>query len=182
MELRPIQDFPGYFAGDDGNIYSMMPRGGSKNMVIPKGLRRLRGAPGVDGYQRVYVLRSDGVKLTKKVATLVCSAFHGSRPPGMVVCHGLNGRDDNQSGNLSWGTRSKNQGEDRVRDGTINRGERCIGHKLTEDSVRWILSTVDTKTQTEVGKELGVDQSTISNILSGRSWGWLTGIQHHKQQ
>ncbi len=58
------------------------------------------------------------------VHILVLEAFVGPRPEGMQCCHGPAGSSINCVSNLSWGTRSKNQGEDKRRDGTSNTGTR----------------------------------------------------------
>jgi hypothetical protein len=43
-----------------------------------------------------------------KVATLVCSAFHGSRPEGMVVSHLDENSRNNKPDNLKWDTQKNN--------------------------------------------------------------------------
>lgn len=42
------------------------------------------------------------------VHDLVCRAFHGPPPKGMVVLHGDDDRFNNAPSNLSWGTQSQN--------------------------------------------------------------------------
>lgn len=64
---------------------------------------------------------------------LVATAFHGPRPPGLVVRH-LNGiPDDNRPENLKWGTPKENA-EDSKRHGTnyaLNKTHCKWGHEFT---------------------------------------------------
>lgn len=124
MELREIVGFSGYFAGDDGAVYSMRPRCG--NARPPENPRRLRTTQNPQsGYLQVVMMLNRKTK-TRKVHPLVCSAFHGAKPKGMEVCHGVRGKQDNCPSNLSWGTHSKNMSEDKRRDGTICRNKRSL--------------------------------------------------------
>ena len=112
----------------------------------------------------------DGIKKTKTVHTLVCTAFIGPRPDGMEVRH-LNGvRNDNRAENLVYGTQSENQA-DRIPHGTDNRGENCPSAKLTVDQVREIRRLLETDIlQTEIGAMFGVSKTAISDIKSGDTW------------
>ncbi len=77
-----------------------------------------------------------GIKSTMKVHRFVAMIFLGDRTSeGLIVTHGRKGKLDNSLKNLSWGTYSDNNGPDRERDGTTNRGERHWKAKLTEEQV-----------------------------------------------
>ncbi len=169
MIMKAIPGFKNYFAGDDGEIYSMMtwPR----NAKPPKEPRKLRANRG-GGYGYRYVSLGQGN--TRSVHSLVCEAFHGPRPEGMEVCHGVRGRWDNLPDNLSWGTRAKNHGPDKLRDGTLLRGEKHAIHKLTEAAVRRIRSQAGTKTHKQLAAENGVSRRHVGAIISRTWWGWLT--------
>jgi hypothetical protein len=65
------------------------------------------------------------------VHLLVLEAFRGPPLEGMEGCHGDKGTLVNSLTNLSWGTHSKNNGEDKVRDHTTSRGEKNGQAKLT---------------------------------------------------
>jgi DNA-binding MarR family transcriptional regulator len=65
---------------------------------------------------------------------------------------------------------------DRIRDGTTNLGEKTPTAKLTEEQVLEIRRRIG-QTQRALGEEFGVDQSTISDILKGRTWAHLHDIR-----
>lgn len=171
--LRTIPGFDGYLAGVDGQIYSTHVRGGRPELrPLPGGEpKRIGGWTNSDGYKMVALYRN-GRRSTCKVHTLICLAFHGTKPQGMECCHGPRGRSDNRPNNVSWGMRSKNQGEDRLRDGTDNRGENCAKHKLNASQVRSI-RVMDNKSHAEIAIVFGVSKSAISSIKARRSWSWL---------
>ena len=169
MELVPIKNYIGYFAGDDGNIYSNRRQECS---VHPKNIYPLRSFPGAHNY-KVVALRKDGATKFFLVHRLICSAFHGSQPKNMEVCHGIGGRIDNRPSNLCWGTKSKNLGVDRLRDGTDNRGERHGNHKLTREDIHKIRELSGILKQREISQIFGVHQVTISQIVLKKRWAWL---------
>lgn len=76
---------------------------------------------------------------TVGVHILVCEAFHGPRPDGLVVRH-LNGIPaDNRPGNLAWGTRAENM-QDKKRHGTdywSNRTHCKWKHEFTFENTAW---------------------------------------------
>lgn len=125
------------------------------------------------GYATV-VLYKNGTKNTRKVASLVAEAFLGRRPEGMEVCHGANGQSDDSLSNISYGTRSKNRGEDRVRDGTSNRGERSGSAKLTEEQAMEIFRQAHSGIPHKIiAGFFGITKGTVSDIKRRRSWFWL---------
>jgi hypothetical protein len=81
---------------------------------------------------------------------------------------------DNRLENLSYGTPAQNNGADRLRDGTLPRGERSGSSKLTEAQVVAIKSrSAAGESRAALGREFGVRPESISHIALGRSWGWL---------
>lgn len=122
-------------------------------------------------------LYKDGASKTRLIHQLVLEAFVGPRPsPDHEACHGPGGALDNRLMNLSWGTRSKNQGLDRVRDGTSNRGTRQWQAKLTEDIVMECRKRYTAgETQYALAAEFGITQGAMSEVITGRQWAWLPG-------
>ncbi len=72
---------------------------------------------------------------------------------------------------LAWKTPTENQA-DRVEHGTTNRGERQGSHKLTEDDVDAILMFEGHELQRVTAERFGIGKSHISQIRSGKVWGW----------
>lgn len=101
MEIwKPIPSFPGLLASSEGRI-----------MIEPHKLggRIYGGIPTLgqwDGKRFIYNRR--GYR-TKKVARLVCEAFHGSPPLEDSVCmHKDENARNNRPENLAWGTQREN--------------------------------------------------------------------------
>lgn len=157
-----------------------LPVNGYEGLYEISSLGRVRGKSGVIklGVDRKgYVIVSLSKKSSPKkryVAKLVLETFVGPRPMGHVVCHGPAGKTDNSVSNLCWGTWSKNMGDDRVRDGVSNRGERNGMSKLTEIDVKfirhWLKSGFDYK---QIAKVFGVSRQTVSGIKFGHRWSWV---------
>ena len=128
---------------------------------------------GAYGYPSVCLHRGK-VQKTRHIHQLVAEAFLGSRPEGMCVTHGSKGRTCNELSNLSYGTLSQNA-QDRVRDGTVQRGSRNTKALLTEEAVLLIYSAeTGYGVNVELAKRFGVTTSAIKSIRQGKSWGWLT--------
>ena len=76
---------------------------------------------------------------------------------------------------LEMGTMADNM-NDRIRDGTDNKGERHPMHKLTEEQVRQIKERLRggvRGTARVLAQEYGVSFATISDINVGRKWAWM---------
>jgi hypothetical protein len=98
----------------------------------------------------------------------------------MECCHGPGGKADNSLANISWGSKAKNHGADRRRDGTIPRGERNGRAKLTEAQVTEIRALYASEvggprfgrtwTHRSLAERFGVDRGTIEGIIRGKTW------------
>ena len=161
--MREIPDFPGYFADTSGNIYSTRSRWSDMK------LHKLSPGHVGRGYLQVG-LRLDGKTHYRHVHRLILETFIGPCPDGMECCHGERGVSDNSLSNLSWGTRSKNNGADQVRDGTRARGERAHRAKLKNDQVKAIRSLRGKMSQTAIAKKYGVSPATVWYIHSRKTW------------
>lgn len=73
---------------------------------------------------------------------------------------------------LRWATAGENQ-LDRARHGTDIRGEKHPMQVLTESDVRTIRKLRGHKSQSDIGRLFGVDQTTICNIHRRKTWAWL---------
>lgn len=106
------------------------------------------------------------------ISRLVAAAFIGPCPENSIVLHGKKGRNYHGVDNLSYGTYEQNNGVDRVRDGTDNRGENHGCAKLNEMQVRVIRRLLESKsmTQKEIADIFGVETTTIGHIKRGKTW------------
>ncbi len=101
--------------------------------------RLLKPHPDEFGYLEVILSRRSKGK-TIAVHVLVCTAFHGPKPPHAHGVRHLNGKQlDNTPGNLQWGTRSENM-QDKARHGTnhwLNQTHCKNGHEFTPENTRY---------------------------------------------
>ena len=163
--MKPIPNFPGYYATEDGKIYSARPRGRSGRFGSPRELRRMRPA----GQHQVQLFR-DGRRCPRIISRLILETFVGPCPPGMECCHGSLGRENHSLSNLEWGTKSKNNGPDKLRDGTDFRGVKHPLVKLTELQVRIIRHLKGKILQREAAEIFRVSRGQIGRIQFGKRW------------
>lgn len=163
----PVAGYAGFYEvsnlGDVRSLARQTTRGKLlKPQLSSKGYRQV----GLSKYGKVRIYRVSG---------LVLAAFKGSRPAGMQACHGPRGKLDDAADNLYWGTPQRNQGTDRVRDGSSNQGERSVRAKLTgaivADARNRYRSGV---TQAVLCQEYGVTSGAMSNAIHGRTWACIT--------
>ena len=161
VRMRPILDFPGYFATQGGRIWS------------DKSSKFLRPAISADGHLRVPLYTGTHESRVRKfVHRLILETFVGSCPNGMECCHNNGDPADNRLQNLRWDTRSNNH-KDAFKHGTrSNQGMKNGRAKLNELQVRIIkkLLASGVLIQKEIGGVFGVSRVTISDIKRGRSW------------
>lgn len=167
-------------------FYEVSDRGRARSLdravqTRGRGLRHLRGRilkQGLVG-RAPYLyfgvgLSHRGRRVSIAVHLLVLQAFRGPRPHGYVACHGPRGSRINTFDNLSWGTLSKNNGADRVRDGTTLRGAAAHHTKLTQEQVREIRRlAIEGASLRELGRKFGVHRTSVRSIVRGESWAWL---------
>lgn len=169
MLMKPIPEYPGYFAGRDGHIYS------NRCGYMRRLPERTHG-----GYLRVNV--RDGGKPVKThvepVHKLILEAFVEKRPAG-YVCRHLNGiPTDNRPANLRWGTPSENV-RDSIRHGTaacLRRGEASVAAKLREEDIYTIRRMYrEGHLQREIAGVFSISQRHVSDIVRGKTWTHLKG-------
>lgn len=106
----------------------------------------------------------------------MCEAAHGPPPTdGLDAAHSCHNPPCCNPRHLRWATRRENN-MDKFENGTAMCGEKVIWAKLTEAQVLEIRCLAGVP-QSELAETYGVQQSTISRILSGKRWGWLHGEQ-----
>lgn len=129
------------------------------------------GRANSDNYGSVYL---GGIQ--RRVHVAACEWKWGRMPtPGMHAAHGLETRCIStlcwNPNHLRWETPKGNMG-DRHRDGTMFFGEASPVSKLRADQVREIrgIYAQGGVTQKALGEQFSVDRSTITQIVSGRTW------------
>lgn len=136
-EWRPI-------AGPWGDLYQVSSLGRVRSLPRrTRDGRRLAGrilnpATAKRGGYLVVSLKRDGIQKTRPVHILVCEAFTGPRPEGMVARHKNGDPLDARAVNLHWGTQRENM-LDAVEHGRNRRAnqETCMyGHPLEGRNLR----------------------------------------------
>lgn len=180
-QFLPVVGYEGlYEVSDLGNVRSL--RRSSRPRLRGDLLSPSLSAKG--GRLKVALCR-DGKQKTVYVHRLVLEAFVGMCPEGCEALHGPGGALVNNLDNLSWGSRSQNQGPDRLRDGTSARGKRRE-LKFTEAIVlECRLRYAAGETQQALAAEFGVTPSAMSQAVTGVHFVRLPGAvpgaeDHHK--
>lgn len=158
--MKPIPSAPGYFASPDGTIY----RSGKliKSRSNGKGYLRIRTSV-------------NGVLHDRYVHRLVCEAYHGRCPQGHECRHLDGNRGNNIPSNLAWATKAENEADKRLH-GTLVRGERANGAKLSEDAVRAIRQQVAAGSSLkDLAPLYAVREASLSDIVSGKRWKHVSG-------
>lgn len=117
-------------------------------------------------------LRVNCVRKYYRIHRLVALSFVGPQPTSEHEIRHFDGdKRNNNSDNLSWGTRIENE-RDKVRHNKTNRGQRNGRSKLTTEQVLQIreLLTMGHLLQKQIAAMFGVTRMTISDIKGGRSW------------
>lgn len=183
MEVwRDIPGFEGYYeVSDAGRVRSLArsvvvaPSAGRKQTGYARRVaeRVLKAAPGKDRRQRL-TLWKEHVSTQKMVHQLVLLAFVGPCPEGMEGCHGDGDASNNQLGNLRWDT-PVNNSADKLRHGTHLQGSALSWAVLTEVDIPAIFEAFAAgETQTSIAARYGVQQPTISRVLSRKRWAHVT--------
>lgn len=163
----PVVGYEGLYEVSDRGIVRSLPR---QTLTGMRGGYPLAGCLDAWGYPHVGLCR-DGKVRTRKVHRLVLEAFAGPRPPGMEARHGPGGAGDAALANLQWGTPTENAA-DKIRDGTTNQGERHGQAKLTTAIVAECrIRAAAGANQSALAREFGVNQMTMWNALTGKTWG-----------
>lgn len=123
-------------------------------------------ARGNDGYGRIMAQTS---------SRIMCRLVHGEPPsPKHESAHscGKGHLGCVHPQHLRWATRIENLA-DKIKHGTICRGEQHGGAKLTRDNVLEIRDYLGP--HKDIAERLGISKVTVSNIKHRVSWAWLEG-------
>lgn len=153
----PVVGHEGYYeVSDQGRVRGVERVVGTRSpRVVPS--RILLPSPNFDGHLVVSLSRY-GRSSTRRVHTLVATAFHGLRPFPKAVIRHLNGVEtDNRPENLRWGTTTDNNRDTRWH--RRNRGEERVLDNPNRD--RLIELVAERKSDLEIAAEFGVSDRTI---------------------
>jgi hypothetical protein len=173
MNWKAIPGWPRYEASSEGVI-----RNRETGKVIRPRVRRARrrGYLAVDLYGPP-LAKGRRNRTTVDIHILVCLAFHGPRPTlDHEAAHWNGVCTDNYSGNLRWATRLENA-NDKRRHNTILRGEHSGRAKISTAQAIAILP--DTRTQTAIAADYGIDRRTVRKIKNGQRWVHLHETEAH---
>lgn len=112
-EWRPVPGYDGWYdVSNHGRVRSWRVIGRTNagtRADSPRLLMQMHKEEYKNPYWTVALSSGFGGSTRRKsVHVLVCEAFHGPRPDGLVVRHLNNIKTDNRAENLAWGTRSQN--------------------------------------------------------------------------
>jgi hypothetical protein len=176
IEFRHIPNWSGYAAGSDGSIIGCRPRNGRGRFTSWRTKSASWSGPERCRYLCATLYAGPGRLKRMKVHRLVCMAFHGPRPVGMVATHFPDpDRRNNRADNVSWRSQSDNI-RDAVRQGTHarkgggRRGEQHNMAKLTETQVRQIRKCAKREASTTLAARYGVTPACICSILKRKTW------------
>lgn len=163
-EWRPVRNYEGlYSVSNIGRVRSDRSGVGTRlGLILRTHIQKSRG------YATLF-LSHNGIRHQFLVHRLVVEAIRGPYPPGLETNHRNGDKLDNRLENLEYVTAAQNT-RHAVRTGLRPGpcGERNTKAKLTNELVRDIRNS--TQSAKQWAKELGLSQSAIYRVKSGRSW------------
>lgn len=113
---KPVPSEPGMLASSWGRVlqpprYAPVPNGGYR-LYTPRPTygQKSRASKAAQHSYRIVMVYREGPRRQspRKVHQLVCEAFYGPRPDGMVTIHLDEDSHNNRPENLRWGTQKEN--------------------------------------------------------------------------
>ncbi len=151
--IAEVKDYPGYTVSRDGTVTG--PKGPLKPIIYR-------------GYQRVWLYNEHGRK-KYRVNVLVCTAFHGPRPPGKESSHKDGDRGNNSADNLCWKTHQENM-DDKELHNTNARGDDHPSTKVPDEHLPLIKQKrADGKSYSQIAMEHGISKSHAHRICNSKS-------------
>ena len=159
VDLKPIPEFPGYFASSDGKIYS------TKNSNSP--IER-KYCFDKNGYKKVVLFRK-GLRSLVSVHRLILETHVGYRLKGLVCRHLDGNKQNNAIANLCWGSQLDNI-HDQELHGTKYHGARHHLAKLDDQSVARIRQLCASGvSQSAVARQFNVSRYCVWNYVHNKS-------------
>lgn len=167
MEIwKRIPNYSKYEASSTGYIKTFNWKGSGKTKIMK---------PAIDGsgYLRTMLIRDDGITHTIKVHRIIAQTFIDNPENKPEVNHKNGIKTDNSINNLEWCTRTENI-RHCIDNGWMvaHHGEKNGFSILKEYQVREIRDKFEPRVYTRkmLAKEYGVKESTIKDIVIGKSW------------
>lgn len=193
---KDISNYEGYYqVSNKGRVKRLSSTVVMRNQFCSweQSLKEYIFTPCLDSKGYPQVVLSIGEKRTARVHRLVAEAFlpepteavkEECKSAGLdyvLVNHKDSNRSNNNVENLEWTTPLGNILHCHEQ-GNANKeaiqGENSYCHILSEEDVSNILDLLGKGvSQQTIADAFGVKQITISNIKTGRSWAWFTGIK-----
>lgn len=126
--LTIVKDFDGYFLNMKGEIFSTIHRNDQN-----KAIKKLKPYVNKQGYSCIHLYK-ESKRHRFGIHYLMCRAFHGDRPKGMVVSHLNHNPKDNRPENLCWETQKENIHR-KFENGTIL-GSKNPSAKFSDDQIK----------------------------------------------
>jgi hypothetical protein len=174
LRMREIPDYPGYWASEDGHIYSTKRETPHRlKGHIHKDHRYLMVSL-YDPSKRYYCKGKDLwtiIATPRYVHRLVASVWLPPQPtPAHEIDHKDGNRHNNHPDNLQWVTRTQNNQLLRLRHPNLFRGEQNSQSKLTTKQVKEIRSKKGAILARQLAPMYGVHSETISKIWRRVLW------------
>jgi hypothetical protein len=159
-----------------GGLYAASSRGAIRRLKRsphhPQHNGILKPVGGTNGYLTVTIN-----KRQRSIHRLIAEAFLGECPSTLQVNHKDGNKQNNNIENLEYVSCRQNLCHALSTGLRTNRGDKNAMAKLTEDTVREILSLKGTATQQEIGARFGVTRRAVGMIFNGDTWSHITGVR-----
>lgn len=99
---------------------------------------------------------------------LALAIYTSENPVGLDACHKCKNRHCINPHHLEWGTRAKNNGADKIRDGTDNRGARNGKAKLTAEQVMEIRNS--NEPVCTISKKFNITSGYVYRLRQNKTW------------
>jgi hypothetical protein len=140
-----VPDYPGYYADAGGRVFV---------------LKELK--PQFRRYAKVSMTVRGRTTWTH-VHGMVCTAFHGRKPPGRQVAHENGDPWDNRASNLRWATPAENADDKKVHG--------RWGRRFTEEEIRAMKRRLaDGAPGVDVAREFRTTSGFVSGVRTGKQW------------
>ncbi len=167
--VKQVTGCLGYWVTPHGQVFSTKQLGQTSTCRPDGKARELKTHDNADGYKHLCI-RVNKKTRDVTVHALVLITFKGARPTGMVCRHLDGNTQNNHISNLAWGTHKENS-EDMVKHDRTTRGERHHLTHLTNELVHNIRKQASAgKPNSILAKELGMDRTTIWQIVTRKTW------------